>query len=374
MRRNVNRILFFTSLKQRAIIVFLFAALGNVAFGQFPRYVNIFNYSTDARQVALGGDAEGAAEGPSFLFPLRQPMPNNIIYSSFGMRPPGWNTNDVIPFHSVHLQKDIDSIVTVGALIARNVSGILNPITKTARTFHGNVELYQLFINGFVNFPMEDDLLLGLSAKIYSGNNSPFILFGISNVTPGRIQGSAYLLDVALQKTMVIEKSEGSNTTLLLQGALTNIGSDVRYNDSLSYKVPRSLHLAAIRLSTFGDYSFLAKIHTKIVLNAAGLEDQYFVGGGAEIGFREVLFGRLGIVMRPYSSIFGGKNIPQPVLGAGYRIRPKHDKLKGFSLMVDGALIPLTDSYEGSLLKFSRNVNYVVTSTITFPFGWTNPE
>jgi hypothetical protein len=344
------------------------ALFHSLSFGQFPRYVNIFNFSTDARHVAMGGDAEGALEGPSLIFPQRDMLSNDVLSNSFEFRPPHWNTDDPISFHTISVQK-------AGVYIARNVSGALNPISLRANTFHGNVEPYQLYFVGYFNTAITEDLSFGASGKIYSGNNSPFIFFGISSAAKGRVQGTAYVMDVAVQKKITVTPEEQGLAELLLRAGVSNIGSDIVYNDNISFRLPRSLHLEALLSERTEEMSFVYKVHTRVILNPGSSDEHVYLNGGFEAGYLDKLFGRVGIIMRPYDSIFGKKNAPQFTAGAGFRLgNSENVRDSKFIFSFDIAIVPLTTGVYPDLPIRSTSPNIVFTAAVTYPIAWTQPR
>ncbi len=338
---------------------------------QYPRYVNTFNYSTDARHIALGGDGEGSLEGPSLIFPHRDMLSNDAVISTFGFRPPNWNTSDLLPFHTFSMQKDFDSLVMAGISIARNVSGRLHPVSLNAKSFYGNVEPYQLYFVGFFNTPLTDDISIGFSGKIYSGNNSPFIFFGISSTAGGRVQGTAYLMDVAVQKKITFTPEEQGISELMIRGGVTNIGSDIVYNDSLAFSLPRSLHVDATLSKRTETVSLLYKVHTRIILNPGSSDEHFYLSGGIEAGYVDKVSARIGIIMRPFDSIFGRKFVPQFAAGAGLKIGSS-EKVRSsrFIFSFDIAIVPFMGNAYPTLLTQSSSPNVVVTATVSYPIAW----
>jgi hypothetical protein len=353
-------------------VIGLWISFTGTGTAQYPRYANIFNYSTDARHVALGGDGEGSLEGPSLIFPLRDMLSNDAVMSSFEFRPPNWNTNDVFPFHTFSVQKDFDSVVMAGVSIARNVSGRLNPVSLNTNTFYGNVEPYQLYIVGFFNTPLTEDISVGMSGKIYSGNNSPFFFFGISSGASGRVQGTAYLMDVALQKKVTFSSAEREVSELLLRSGVSNLGSDIVYNDSMSFRLPRSFHVDAALTKRTESMSLLYKVHTRIILNPGTTDEHFYLSGGIEAGYKDKVFARLGIIMRPFDSIFGKKFTPQFAAGAGLKLGNEENvRASTFIFSMDVAIVPFMGDSFPALLERSDSPNVVITATVTYPIAWT---
>jgi hypothetical protein len=353
----------------------MLALFHSLSFGQFPRYVNIFNFSTNARHVAMGGDAEGSLEGPSLIFPQRDMLSNEALSNSFEFRPPNWNTAEMIPFHTISVQKDFDSLVMAGVFIARNVSGRLHPISLRANTFHGNVEPYQLYFVGFFNTEISENLTIGASGKLYSGNNSPFIFFGISSVGKGRVQGTAYVMDLAVQRKVILSHDELAQSELLFSGGVSNLGSDIVYHDDTSFRLPRSLHMEALLSERTDVMSFVYKLHTRVILNPGNSDEHVYLNGGFEAGYSDKLFGRVGIIMRPFDSIFGKKNVPQFTAGAGFRVGSSENlRDSKFILSFDIAIVPLKAGIYPDLPVRSSSPNIVVTTTVTYPIAWTQPR
>ncbi|HAP36456.1 MAG TPA: hypothetical protein DCQ28_11125 [Bacteroidetes bacterium] len=343
-------------------------------YSQYPRYINIFNYSTDARQAAMGGDSQGSLDGPSYIFPIREIMSNNTILSSFSIRPPNWNSADFLPFHTIGIQKDFDSSITAGAYIARNTSGIQIPISQNVSTFHGNVEPYQLYAVGFVNFLVDEDLSIGLAGKLYSGNNSPFILIGYSQSGEGRVQGTAYMADIAIQKRFTLINELNERKIIFLRAGLSNLGTWIRYTDDLIFQVPRSFHIDVILYKQFELYSLMYNGHTRMVLNAVSDDERYYVNTGMEAGYKNILFGRVGMFLNPYASLFGSKNSPRFTFGLGLKLKNHSvSERSRFQLTFDFAAVPLTKADYPTLILRENTFNYIFSTSLIYPISWSEP-
>jgi hypothetical protein len=350
-------------------MVLLFCLTSAIAGAQLrTRTLSVLNYPNDARTVAMGGDGAGSLDGHSVLFSQYQLPEEQYFQNSISFRPPNWNNTENISFLQASVFRNLGGNTGIGVNFYGNISARAIGYGEDSPIFLGNVQEYQILLQGYYRTEIVQDFSVGAGLKYYSASNN-FVTVIIGSPTKGRIDGSALLLDVGGAWKRPLSDSPGSGTTYVVV-SISNLGTPIVYDEDLKFRVPRSLHGEVGYTQEFGDALIShvqGSFHYRNVLNSYNADNKIFWIMGGEAVVRNVFFVRSGWYIAPYSTIFGGKGKPVFTFGAGILLSGKTFRLGEVNCKIDYAFVPINSGMYPQHNMTRAEGNHVLTVSVITP-------